>query len=257
MKKTPPLAAAFVVVVSLPAHPGHENLRTVPAPSTPPEVSITVEGDKRVIRSNGIPDHLTGPFPGRGNPNTISAQRHEYRVTTAPAAAAKPTPIGMNIFGLAVNGVVLDPSAAEWWHDDARSGWQYEALGGGRNLGIDTEHAHVQPTGAYHYHGMPNALLARLTGGAPRMVLVGWAGDGFPIYGPWIPTNAADAASPLKRAQSSYQLKTAERAGGPGGKPDGAFTADWEYAAGRGDLDDCNGPTGPRSEEHTSELQSH
>ncbi|MEY2878014.1 MAG: hypothetical protein RLZZ15_394 [Verrucomicrobiota bacterium] len=230
------------------AHPGHEALATVPAPAVASTVSITVEGGVRIIRANGVPDHPTGPFPGRGNPNRIAPQRHEFRVTTTPAVAARPTPIGMNVFGGALNGVVFDPPAAEWWRDDRSSGWQFEALGGGRNLGIDAEHAHVQPTGAYHYHGLPAALLARLTDGAPRLTLVGWAGDGFPIYGPWIPRDAADPQSPLARAKSSYRLKTAERASGPGGKPDGAFTADWKYAAGTGDLDECNGRTGPTPE---------
>src|SRR4051794_24315491 len=30
------------------------------------QVTITVENDFRIIRSNGIPDHTTGQFPGRG-----------------------------------------------------------------------------------------------------------------------------------------------------------------------------------------------
>jgi hypothetical protein len=230
------------------AHSGHEALRKVPAPGVTPEVSFTAEGGVMIIRANGIPDHPTGPFPGRGNPNTIGAQRYEFRITTKPARAERPTPTGMSLFGIAVNGVVLDPAAAEWWQDDRTSGWQYEALGGGRNLGIDAEHAHVQPTGAYHYHGLPGSLLARLTGGEPRMVLIGWAADGFPIYGPWIPSDAADATSSLKRARPSYRLKTAERVGGPGGKPDGKFVGDWEFAAGTGDLDECNGRTGPTPE---------
>jgi hypothetical protein len=150
----------------------------------------------------------------------------------------------MNNFGVAVNGVVFDPAAAEWWRDDRASGWQYEALGGGRNLGVDGEHAHVQPTGAYPYHGIPEALVAKLTAGQPRMVLVGWAADGFPIYGPMIPSVAGELGSPVKNARPSYRLKTAERAGGPGGKPDGKFIQDWEYVAGAGDLDECNGRTG-------------
>lgn len=247
--KTPPLPVVFLLLVAvLPAHPGHESLPTVPAPATPPEVRITVEGDRRVIRSNGIPDHATGPFPVRGNPNSISPQRHEFRISAQPRIAAAPTPTGMSPFGIAVNGVMLDPAAAEWWRDDRGSGWQYEALGGGRNLGIDAEHAHVQPTGAYHYHGLPLSLLARVTAGEKRMALVGWAADGFPIYGPWIPGKAADLKSPLRRAASSYRLKPGARAGGPGGKHDGTFVEDWEYVAGAGDLDECNGRSGPTPE---------
>jgi len=242
------LVGSLVVVASLSAHPGHEALSTVPPPPTAPEVKITVEGGRRVIRANGIPDHPTGPFPGRGNPNTIAPQRHEFRVSARPQWAATPTPTGMSPFGIAVNGVLLDPAAAEWWRDDRNSGWQFEALGGGRNLGIDAEHAHVQPTGAYHYHGLPAALLNRLTAGEKRMVLLGWAADGFPIYGPWIPGEAGDLKSPLRRATSSYRLKPGQREGGPGGAHDGTYVQDWTYVAGAGDLDAANGRTGPTPE---------
>jgi hypothetical protein len=245
--KIHPFALCSLVSVAL-AHPGHENTAAVTFSSAPPEVNIAVEGAVRVVRANGIPDHATGAFPVRGNPNRISAQRYEFRMPVSPQRAAQPTPVNMGLFGVAINGVVFDPGANEWWRDDRSTGWQYEALGGGRNLGIDTQHAHVQPTGAYHYHGMPVALLARLTGGAEKMVLVGWAADGFPIYGPWIPTDNRDAGSVVKRARSSYQLKTGTRPDGPGGAHDGTYVRDWEYVAGAGDLDECNGREGATPE---------
>ena len=43
---------------------------------------------------------------------------------------------------------------------------------------------------------------------------------------------------------SSYQLKEGARpngADGPGGTYDGTFVQDYEYVAGSGDLDECNG----------------
>jgi len=55
-----------------------------------------------------------------------------------------------------------------------------EALSGARPLGIDQNSAHVQPNGAYHYHGVPTGLVALL--GPQRPVLIGWAADGFQIY---------------------------------------------------------------------------
>ena len=245
--KTIPLLFFAVAATAL-AHPGHEALPSVPAPATASEVMVAVVGAKRVIRANGIPDHATGKFPGRGNPNQIAAQRYEFSVPVAPERAAKTTPLGMSPFGVAVNGVVFDPGANEWWNDDRSTGWQYEALGGGRNLGIDTEHAHVQPNGAYHYHGIPAALLTRLTGGKQQMGLVGWAADGFPIYGPWIPTDANDVSSALKRATPSYRVKAGNRPDGPGGAHDGKFGKDWEYVTGTGDLDECNGRFGKTPE---------
>jgi hypothetical protein len=211
------------------------------AAETVSHVSITVEGDYRFIRANGLPDHPTGQFPGRGNPNRISAQTYVFRVPVTPKPAAQPAKLGLQAIGVAVNGVVFDPGANEWWNDDRSTGWQYEALGGGPDLGLDASHAHVQPTGAYHYHGIPVALLNRLSGGKPAVVLLGWAADGFPIYGPWGAAEAKDARSEVRVLTSSYRIKAGARTGGPGGNYDGKFVQDYEYVAGAGDLDECNG----------------
>lgn len=206
------------------------------------QVSIVVENGTRIIRSNGIPNHETGQFPGPGNPNTISPQNYEFHVPADPKPAEKATPLRMQPFGVAVNGVVFDPGAAEWWHGDRTSGWQYEPLMmAPLYLGADASNAHVQPNGAYHYHGIPTALVQALTDGKQKMVIVGWAADGFPIYNNVGHTDPKDAASALKVLKSSYRVKNGQRPGGPGGKYDGVFLADYEYVAGLGDLDECNG----------------
>jgi len=112
-------------------------------------------------------------------------------------------------------------------------------------LGLDQNHGHVQPNGAYHYHGLPTLLIARLSGGETKMTHVGWAADGYPVYAY---ANPADPKSALKAMKSSYRLKTAERGGdgqtSPTGKPDGSFGLDYEYVAGHGDLDEFGGRTG-------------
>ena len=61
-----------------------------------------------------------------------------------------------------VRDVVGDGMAAQ-----AQRIAQYEALSGAVPLGIDANNAHVQPTGAYHYHGVPTGLLRDL-GASPR-----------------------------------------------------------------------------------------
>jgi hypothetical protein len=209
------------------------------------EVKITVENGVRIIRSNGIPNHPTGQFPNRGNPNTISPQRYEFRVPADPKIADHTTPLRMQPFGVAVNGVVFDPFAAEWWNGQRGSIWQYEPMAGNDGkgmLGIDQSRAHVQPNGAYHYHGIPTALVYVLTdGGKDKMVIVGWAADGFPIYNPLGHSDPNDAATPIKKLKSSYRVKHGTRPSGPGGAYDGTFVADYEYVAGAGDLDECNG----------------
>ena len=89
--------------------------------------------------------------------------------------------------------------------------------------------------------------MENLGGDGSKMLLVGYAADGFPIYTSYGYSVATDAKSPLKKMRSSYRLKQGQRPGepnGPGGKYDGQFTADYEYVKGSGDLDECNGRFG-------------
>src|SRR5262245_46089029 len=70
------LCTLVLFLVSSPAWSQNQN-------TTPPnasQVSIAIEGDQRVIRANGLPDHLTGQFPNRGNPNRIAPQSYAFRV---------------------------------------------------------------------------------------------------------------------------------------------------------------------------------
>lgn len=209
-----------------------------------PQVSITVAQGQRVIASNGIPNHNPGRFPNRNNPNTISAQSYTFQVPVKPEVAAQPTGSRHAFFGVAINGVPYEPGTAEFWNYDPSTGWVYEAMSGKINLGLDDSNAHVQPTGAYHYHGLPTGLIASLGGDGKVMRLVGYAADGFPIYTSYAHSDPMNASSPLKIMRSSYQVKAGNRPSGPQGKHDGTFTADYEYVAGSGDLDECNGRTG-------------
>lgn len=244
----------LVTAAGLWAHPDHSvNQAGVipPAPATEaaPGVStivITREGAQRVITANGLPDHATGAFPNRDNPHAIRAQRYRYTMPLHPQVAAQPTPLTRQPFGIALNGVLFDPGTAEMWRNDRNSGWHYEAKGGAFSLGLDTNNGHVQPNGAYHYHGLPVALLARLSGGKAQMTLLGWAADGFPIYGQWGYRDPNDPASGVIALQSGYRLKTGIRPldnGQPGGAYDGVFVEDYVYA-GSGDLDVCSGRFG-------------
>jgi hypothetical protein len=229
-------------------------------------VVIKTSGDKRIIDANGLPDHKPGQFPNRGNPNSISAQHYRFEMPLKPRTNDEHRPIDRYIFGVAINGVVFDPGTAEVWRPgdpivsrpgpDTRRGpgderdriWNYDAMGK-MNLGIDTNHAHVQPTGAYHYHGLPTGLITRLKKeeSGDQMLLIGYAADGFPIYAEYGHEKADDASSPAKKLKSSYHLKKGNRPkgdDGPGGKYDGTFVQDYEFVKGSGDLDECNGRKG-------------
>ncbi|MBE7637474.1 YHYH protein [Sneathiella sp. P13V-1] len=209
-------------------------------PITASKVTVTVKGDRRVISANGISKHKTGRFPGEGNPNHISEQNLEFSLPLKPKKSTAPRFYTLGVFGIGVNGVLFDPQAAEWYHGDRNSKWQYDPLGSALPLGFDAHHAHVQPNGTYHYHGLPTGLLKNIGfSSGKHSPLVGWAMDGFPIYALFGQKNGQ-----IKKVKPSYSLKNGNRLSGgnnPGGKYDGAFVADWEFVEGHGDLDACNG----------------
>ena len=72
--------------------------------------------------------------------------------------------------------------------------------------------------------------------------IIGWAADGFPIYTLFGYKNSTSATSGIQRESSSYRL-VSQRPGGtlPAGTPDGTFAQDYQYIAGAGSLDECNG----------------
>jgi hypothetical protein len=204
------------------------------------KVEITEKDGYRYIKSNSIPDHEIGQFPNRRNPNRMSPQDFKFRITLEPKKNERPTPT--QLFGVAINGVPFEPGTGELWNGDFN--WRYEALTGGMDLGVDFNNAHVQPGGMYHYHGIPTGLVKKLNG-EKKMVMVGYASDGFPIYSQYGYTDSNDVKSAIKELKGSYRIKEGNRpANSPGGKYDGAFVQDWEYVEGLGDLDQCNGRFG-------------
>jgi hypothetical protein len=221
------------------AHPSHEgDLETAAGGLPESEVQITEEGDQRVIRANGLPNHSTGKFPNPGNPNSIRPQNYFFKIPLRPATNAVFTPLERQPIGVAVNGVVFDPGTAEYWKNDPSSGWRKEGIVQGKGtLGMDQNMAHVQPNGAYHYHGVPAGLVESLPGSGRK--LIGYAADGFPIY------------TQTSEDHPSYRLKSGQRPGGsqgPGGTYDGTYTQDYEFVKGLGDLDEANGRIGTTPE---------
>lgn len=218
-----------------------KELRLVPANRSIKggEVAVSDSGDAVKIRANGIPTHAVGQFPNRGNPHKISAQRYRFEADQDQVADMALAFGLAGLFGVGLNGVPFDPGAAEFWKGDRSSGWQYEALGGAVRLGLDQNHAHVQPSGAYHYHGLPWGLMQQLGWSSKaESPLIGYAADGFPVY-----ALTANLGGKVVEMTSSYKLKSGNRPGGsqPSGRHDGAFVQDYRYVAGSGSLDECNG----------------
>ena len=211
----------------------------------------------RSLTANGLPDHPVGTFPNPANPNTIFAQSIAVSLSVTPTATSivSPRTGPTQKPGIALNGIVFDPGTAGTCDNTGTScqqgggigAWNLEALGQTSfRWGTDTNNAHVQPNGLYHYHGIPEGLVTKLNNGATAMTMIGWAADGFPIYARYGYTVATDATSALKIVTSSYRLKATPDANRPATSlyPMGTFTQDYEYVAGAGDLDECNGRNG-------------
>ena len=212
-----------------------------------PEVSIKIEDNKRIIKSNGIPNHLVGRFPNCGNPHKIDKQSFFFSISIKPQLNNSPYVLDSGwAFGVAINGVSFEPLAAEWYLGKRGSYWRYEALSGAISLGLDENHAHVQPGGKYHYHGLPTPLIKKLQiSNKKHSPLIGWAADGFPIYSLYGFKNGKSANEGIKEYRTSYRLRSGKRpaADEPSGNYDGTFIADYEYVKGSGNLDQCNGIT--------------
>ncbi|MEL7530306.1 MAG: YHYH protein [Bacteroidota bacterium] len=206
------------------------------------KTTVAIKGGKRVMRTNALPNHPTGQFPNAGNPNQISAQNVSYDIPLEPKLSGKSR--WAREPGVALNGVKFEPETAERFVCESGEVYRIEAFQELVDLGLDFNHAHVQPTGAYHYHGVPVELVKALDKGED-LVHIGFALDGFPIYysqsGQYKPSfqlseeqRTGDACS-YKNPHQSMDKELA------GTNPDGTFVSDWDYVAGLGDLDECNG----------------
>lgn len=208
----------------------------------------------RSLVSNAIPNHAVGTFPNPDNPNAIRTQSVTATFPLRPAIA-NANGTSVIVPGYAINGVKFEPATigacdAANPPNCSRAGgpgaWIMEALPPSAfNFGTDSSNGHVQPNGEYHYHGLPTGLIAKL-GKGTAMTLIGWSADGFPIYARYGYTNANDAASPVKDLATSWRLKATPDSGRPATSlyPMGSFVQDYEYVAGLGELDQCNGRTG-------------
>lgn len=226
-----------------------------------PSVKIEIVGTNRVITANSIPNHKVGLFgnvAGSLNPNAIRAQNKTYTITNQPLKATQFFPLtnattnSLWSFGVLLNGVELDPIAAEPWpHQGLMAtnvNWEWNLEATNVKIGLDCNNAHVQPTGKYHYHGSPTLYLQNANIPSNTMTLVGYAADGFPVYYKYAYTNATDANSAVIAMTSSYRLKSGKRPGdgvtAPCGSYDGVYSNDYEFVNGLGTLDQANGREG-------------
>jgi hypothetical protein len=149
------------------------------AVSWPGTFTKKVKGKKLILSGNGLPKNdTTGVFPVQSsddayqvdrNPNRISSHTVSLTLSTNPRYHGSPACVGGQV-GVMTSGVSLF-SAVDGEDRDAVAHEVQDSCSG-----------HPERTGVYHYHGLP----ACIDTGKPNQQskLIGWALDGFPIYGP-------------------------------------------------------------------------
>lgn len=208
--------------------------------------TVTTDGETCTIASNAVPNHDFNTSAGFRN--AFAEQDQAYTITATPTATETPTALSLSTDNAVfLNGVKLDLLAAGCdgvgdgfiGCNDMSTPYRFDPMGGeGNAFGADAHNAHTQPDGAYHYHGNPVALFQQEYPSEASPV-IGFAADGFPVFGSFIDDNGT-----IRAATTSYQLKSGTRPDGddgPGGTYDGTYIDDWEFVEGLGDLDQCNG----------------
>jgi len=237
------------------------------------------------VSATGIPAYITGPFQD-GNPSLATAQNKIFRIPLNPTQGSGTTATTGGNIGVFINGVALfDYRDGVAWNNTTQSlcggpgnspcpggptatqAWNRDAIPAER-AGFDCSKAHPA-MGNYHHHQNPSAfnldllVTSTICDAYPsdglyvintneHSPLLGFAYDGFPIYGAYAYANT-NGTGAITRMKSSYQLKDqATRSNGPAVNQvlgaqtffNGYFREDYEYVAHNDDasyLDQHNG----------------
>jgi hypothetical protein len=155
---------------------------TVSGDVTWPNSRITVvrEGDRRIVRANNLPSHPTGVFPIAAtdsasrydrNPNSIREQNILLSLPAAPTSRDTAVCVPMGMIGFALSGAAIF-NALDAQGRDAPAHEVQDKCGG-----------HPEMRGQYHYHDWSNCLVDSAGRAGRHSSLVGYAIDGFGIFG--------------------------------------------------------------------------
>jgi hypothetical protein len=192
------------------------------------------------VSASCIPSYSIGPWTA--NPNTPVNQNFVYKFTRNPQAnTGNPTVVGMGHTGVWTNGVSIFNVSDGMSYNNAgvwnRNAFFWEGISFDDCLG------HPAPNGEYHHHVSPRCLYD-ITDSTKHSPIIGFAFDGFPVYGAWAYKNS-DGTGGIKRMRSSYTTTTTStRVNGPSVSstyPVGCFMEDYVFSSGLGDLDFRNG----------------
>ena len=143
-------------------------------------ITVTVEGDRRVVTANNLPNHETGVFPIARNDDAFRYDRNPGRILTQdilldlprlPEISAHAECVPMGMIGFTLSGAALY-NAVDARGNDAPAHEIQDRCNG-----------HPQQTGQYHYHNYSDCLDDSQAQAGGHSDLMGYALDGFGIYG--------------------------------------------------------------------------
>ncbi|MEX3011673.1 YHYH protein [Hoeflea sp. TYP-13] len=146
----------------------------------PAEISITREGDKRIVKANNLPTHPTGIFPIQRSDPAYKYDRNHGRITAqnillempaVPKIAANPSCVSMGMIGFSVTNAAMY-NALDARGEDAPAHEMQDKCGG-----------HPQQSGQYHYHNMTPCVDDTRSQPGGHSDQVGFALDGFGVFG--------------------------------------------------------------------------
>ena len=149
--------------------------------TAPWAASVNVDCSKQdyaLISSQGIPNHAMMNGITATNLQVPTGQSftgtRAWRIPLAPSIALSPTSVVDGPIGIAVNGVPI-------FNPCKQGGCQN---GDTKALGeLDICNGHAGRADDYHYHAAPNCLMAEAPGNYWDTHPLGWALDGFAIFG--------------------------------------------------------------------------
>ncbi len=187
-----------------------------------------------------IPGYDIGPW--QSNPNLPVPENFVFKITRSPQVnngTPITTPLGHT--GVWTNGVSIF-NAKDGMSYNNQGVWNRDAKYW-EGVSFDNCLGHPAPNGEYHHHVSPTCLYDD-TDSTHHSPVIGYAFDGYPIYGAYGYAQS-DGSGGIKRMHSSYVMSTATtRTNGPAvssSYPAGCFIEDFSYVAGSGDLDEHNG----------------
>ena len=208
------------------------------------------------VSTNDIADWIPIGYDWPNNPWFPESQNYVYKITLNPQeklGTKTVTPYGH--IGIWTNGVsIYNPKDAKSWQEEEtwfQNAFYFEHL---EMETFDPCLGHPNNMHEYHLHVNPTCLYDD-TDSTQHAPLIGFAFDGFPIYGAYAFANT-DGTGPIKRMSTSYRMRNiTDRTTLPDGTvlsaslagpalviyPLGAYVEDFEYIDGLGDLDQYNG----------------